>query len=647
MADNNYNIKIFKLHRIKFEELWSDAMTYIKQTYKSVQQVFTPASPFGQLLQVILHLGRMIFYYIEDSITGLNIRTAYRPDQIRGLAQLTGHTACRPIASRGAIRITYYGNKDSENIGGVCYIPNKTKITSRINGSTYTILFGADNAKITMQSGNYVDATIIAGQIKAQSATATGKPLQSYNFTERNYANPDEYFINVYVNNEPWDVVSSLIDLGYQQKGCVLRTGISGGVDIFFGNGAMGAIPQSGATILVEYAISDGGNTNINKDYANSDNFWEFQDEGYLMDGTPLNLNNNFEIKLLTDIIFGSSAEDIQLTQLLAPHTSRSYVLASEINYKYFFKRMNLFKKIEITQGTSNRTGLTVLNYAYQQASTQYQTMEDEYQKALKLYAEGSQELVMAKDMRDYAERMLNYTEQRLADSIYVDNTVYIYLVPDIKKRIPTSQNYFTCNKSSFQLSETECNNLLKMIDMSGQRIITVENKIVQPKQVFFAINVQAKIYDNFTYQDVYASGLNALSEYLINLDNRDTIPVSDIVSIFENQVNGIDSVKVEFVAAKDNAKVYMADVEGTDEFYGIDLNYGDIILTRTTYDATGSPIEIHDMTPVFRGGWIGTDNQNYQETQTSDVNLNCAFNLYIKEHVKNKKLSLDTTVID
>lgn len=74
------NLKIFSLNRIKFNELWADALKYIKRTYQATSQAFTPASPFGQLLQVILHMGRMILYYIEDSITGLNIRTAYRPD---------------------------------------------------------------------------------------------------------------------------------------------------------------------------------------------------------------------------------------------------------------------------------------------------------------------------------------------------------------------------------------------------------------------------------------------------------------------------------------------------------------------------------------------------------------------------------------
>lgn len=194
-----YDLKIFKLNRLKYEELWNDAIAWVKKTYNVSEQQFTMASPFAQLLSVILHLGRMIFYYIEDSITGLNIKTAYRPDQIRGLARLAGHNAGRAIAARGAVKIVYYDTGNQDLNGNVCFIPNRTKLLCAINGATYTVLFGADTAQITMTAGNYITATIIQGTVKYQAATSTGNKWQSYNFTERNYADIDEYFINVYV----------------------------------------------------------------------------------------------------------------------------------------------------------------------------------------------------------------------------------------------------------------------------------------------------------------------------------------------------------------------------------------------------------------------------------------------------------------
>ena len=139
----------------------------------------------------------MIFYYIEDSITGLNIRTAYRPDQVKGLAQLAGHDTARPIAARGACQIRYYDNGKYQLNGQVCYIPNKSTVVNKRNGLTYTVFFGADNGKITMNSGNVLEANLIQGEIKLQTATGSGDPLQSYNFAERNYQEVDQYYLNV------------------------------------------------------------------------------------------------------------------------------------------------------------------------------------------------------------------------------------------------------------------------------------------------------------------------------------------------------------------------------------------------------------------------------------------------------------------
>lgn len=646
--NDSSTIKIFKLNRLRFDELWNDAVSYIKTTYKAVGQAFTPAAPFGQLLQVILHLGRMIFYYIEDSITGLNIRTAYRPDQIRGLAALTGHVACRPISARGAITIKYAPNTaDSDIAGQICYIPNKVQLKSKINGSTYTVLFGADNAKITMQSMNYIDAVIVNGEIKIQKATGTGEPFQSYNFSERNYTQPDDFFVNVYVNNEAWPQVASLIDLGYQQKGCIVRTGVTGGIDVFFGNNAMGLCPPEGSIIMVEYLVSDGNSANISADYENTDDFWEFDGEGYLQDGTPVNLNNNFQVRLKTDVIFGTAAEDVNLTQLIAPHMSRSFVLATETNYKYFFRRMNMFSDISVIQGTSNRTGLTVLNLAHSQAEMAYQNALEVYNELLAQPIKNQEDINSAKDYLDYCQNTFEYTQRRLQSSIYVDNTVHIMLIPDIKKRITANQNYFTCPQSLFTLTGTEKANLLTLLDQSGQRCLTVENVIEDPKIARFAINVNARIFDNYSEADVYASGLAQLSDYLINWKKRDIIPVSDIVALFETKVPGIDSVQVQFIPDVKNADVYKSESYLEDDedkpYYGIDEDYGDIHLTRTIMDATGTIVEVNDIIPVFRGEFTAVTGDVYTDNQKYNSEVLCPFNFNKVATVKNKTLSLDT----
>ena len=628
-----YDLKIFKLNRLRYEELWNDALNWIKQTYNAANEQFTMASPFAQLLSVILHLGRMIFYYIEDAITGLNIKTAYRPDQIRGLARLTGHNPGRAIAARGSIKIVYYDRGDQELNGTVCFIPNKTKLLCTINGATYTILFGADSAQITMVAGNFIQATIIQGKMKYQQATATGEPLQSFNFAERNYADIDEYFINVYVNGLLWEKVDSLLDMGYLQQACIVKTGINGGIDLIFGNGRMGKIPEEGSTIFIEYLVTDGAGGNLPKDIINQEDFFEFVDSGFLRDGTEISLKDNFKVYCDTDVIFGSAQEDITLTQFIAPHASRSFVLANDLNYQYFFKRMNMFNTIEIIRGYSQKEANYMAHLNYDVYNTMYKTSFTEWQEAVSVYGETSNEAQeIYKDLQDVLNKR-NFAQQQIEDTNLADNTVYILLIPDISKRISAASNYFTCDESLFTLTPDEQNNLINLIDNSGQKIITVENKILQPKIVRFSVNASVKIWEGYNINSIYSSCLNALSNYLIYFKRRDIIPISDIVALFE-KIDGIDSVKVWFDADVENETVY-----AERGFYGID-EYGDIVLTRGFQDMNGNTKDVRDILPILRGGFTSPEGVVYSNIQSYE-SLS-GFNMSLVEYTTNNKLTLE-----
>lgn len=632
MATENPNNKIFNLSRIKYDELWADAIEWIKATYNTAKEKFTVASPFAQLLSVILHLGRMIFYYIEDSITGLNIKTAYRPDQIKGLAMLTGHDAGRAIAARGAVKLAYYStNGNDDYIGQVCYIPNKISLLNTINGLNYVLLFSADSAKITMKTGNYVTANIVQGTLKYQQATSNGLALQSFNFTERNHADIDQYYANVYVNGELWLAASSLLDLGYEQKGCVIRTGISDGIDIFFGNDDYGAIPDEGSTILFEYIVTEGGYSNMPKDYVNSDIYWQFKDVGYLSDGSEVNLNENFKITCETDIIFGTEAEDTALTQKIAPYSSRSMVLANEINYRYFLAKMNMFSIIEIFKGFKSLTNSSA-QAAYDTAYLEYTNANADYIEKVGLYGEKSQQTQEAYSLVLEKMEALNNAQSFIDDSEINDNTIYMLLIPDIKKRISSSVNYFTCDEDLFFLSEEEKENILNLIDLSGQKVLTIENRIIDPKIIRFAINADIKIFEGYDEETIYSDAIDAISNYLLNIQNKNIIPTSDIIALLE-KINGINSVKVTFAADVENQYIY-----GKSNYYGID-SFGDIILTREVTNNLGETIQIKDMFPLFRGGFTDINNINYNKTQ-SFTELS-GFNLNISEINENTTINI------
>ena len=79
----------------------------------------------------------MILYYIEDSITELNINTAIRTRSIKGLATLTGHNPSRGMGARGSVKFIY---NNSELNGDTIIIPNYTQILNLSNGLKYLII---------------------------------------------------------------------------------------------------------------------------------------------------------------------------------------------------------------------------------------------------------------------------------------------------------------------------------------------------------------------------------------------------------------------------------------------------------------------------------------------------------------------------
>lgn len=635
------DLKIFKLNRLKFEELYEDCQKYLQRVYNMTDDRFTESSAFGQLLSVILHLGRMILFFIEDSITSLKISSSYRPSDIKALAGLTGHNSARPVAARAAARIVYKetGNQDiSSQNPPTCYIPNKVVAMNALNGLQYVVLFNSDAASLSLVPGNYVPCYIIQGAIKTQMATGTGYPLQSYAFAERNYSECDEYFVNVYVNGELWPKVNSLLDLGFDQKGVIVKSnmvGTNGGISLFFGNGTYGAIPPSASTIICEYLSTDGIVGNISKEMCNSrEDAFQLTGTGYLAESSePVNLNENFSLQLTTDCIFGTESEDVNLTQQIAPHVSRSFVLANETNYKYFFARMNMFSTIEVIKGYATKEANSVARVLLEKTQNDYNAALRDWKDAIAQFGENSVEAThlyqKAKNLMDAVNKAAN----KVADTDMNDNTVYILLIPDITKRMSSAVNYFTCPENLFTLSSTEQANLIQMIEDSGQKIITMENRIIDPKKARFSINANVKIWEGYNKESVYANSLAVLSDYFITNTRKDMIPVSDITALLEG-VEGIDSVKVWFDADVNNQNVY-----GQTGFYGID-SFGDVVLTRNYTGSGGVNKQIRDILPLFRGGFTSPSGVEYSAIQSNEHSS--AFNLNVVSYTQNTKLSLD-----
>ena len=155
-------------------------------------------------------------------------------------------------------------------------------------------------------------------------------------------------------------------------------------------------------------------------------------------------------------------------------------------------------------------------------------------------------------------------------------------------------------------MSDDEKQGIVNLIEDSGQRVITVENRIIDPIYVKFAINIFIQMWSNYNFNSVKSSIISALSDYIINTTRRDRIPVSDIIKIVED-VDGVDSVSVYFDADVNNQNYF-----GTGN-YGID-EYGDIVLTRNLTDRLGNRIDVKDIQPMFRGDFTSKNGVYYED---------------------------------
>lgn len=478
------NLKFLSTSKIRASEIIADTKTYIGRLYGRLGDMFTTASPFSQILEVLSEISELLFFYVEDATVEQNILTAQHPESIYGLARLTGHDAFRGSSAIGEIAIRLNTSSANDISGDALIIPANTIIKSNSNGIPYTLRTNSDLFRIEKSNSNYIFIPIIQGVLESQTVTGTGLELQSFNIITKQ---TDHDNITVTVNGEKWEKFDSIYDMKANSKGYLIKTGISNGLDLYFGNGSFGMIPPTGSTIKIEYFISRGSTGNLNH---SKDLTFKFQSEGFDSMGNSHNLNDVLEFKCTVAPIMGADPEDLAMTKLIAPLASKSFVLATPDHYEYFLSRYGMFSYLDA-----------------------YNSTDDGY----------------------------------LDD----DNVIYLFMLPDTKRKLTKNQDYFSLPVDEFFFSQDEKNGIYNVLEKSGQQMVTTEVKIVDPIVKKFRIDVKVRYFENYSKPDLFNLIRSKISEYLMNITRRDRLPKSDLIAILES-IEGIDSVNIRFVSQKE-----------------------------------------------------------------------------------------------
>tara|TARA_B100000963_G_scaffold18567_2_gene14188 strand:+ start:2187 stop:4016 length:1830 start_codon:yes stop_codon:yes gene_type:complete len=476
-------LKFLSTLRTNAEQIKADARTYISRVYKRANTLFTEASPFAQIVNVMSELGELIMFYVEDSLVEQNIYTAQQPESIYGLSRLTGHDATRGFAATGEIEFRWKVGADLGKIAGTgLNIDGRAQLQCEQNGLKYTLLTPSDRYRLEKSSKSKVKTAMVQGEFEQQTFTGTGEPMQAYNVKVNKLT--DHSMVSVSVNGEKWTKHESMYDLLNNEKGFILKTGIAGGLDVYFGTGNFGAIPVAGSDIQVEYVKHSGALGNLAD---GQDLVFQWQAEGTDSNGDEFDLNEYLELTITSSPKMGADKENPEFTKLMAPLTSKSFVLATPDNYEYFLSRYGMFSYVDA-----------------------YNTTSDEY----------------------------------LDD----DNVIYIFAVPDVKRKLLASQDYFSIPQNEMFFDQNEYDKMSQVIQDSGQQMVTTEVVFVRPQIRKYSMDINIRYFEGYTKQEIFSEVRARVSDYLLNVTRRDKLPKSDIVYILE-EIEGIDAVNVRFIS--------------------------------------------------------------------------------------------------
>ena len=338
---------------ITFQNIKSEIESFLKNEHNKGNILFSPASPYGQILSVIENLHQLSFLYLKNTISQLDIVEPGSLNErvIKNTAILAGHIPGRAISATGTLQLSLKSNIDynKEIPGGRITIYNRTSIKNNTNGLEYAFNLGTDTVSHKITPNYQFFLPIIQGKWVLSSKTGYNQMLQTLSFAEPGLKQIENFNYEVIVQGEYWSVKKHIYEMIPDEKACVVRTGFNGGLDVIFGNGGFGAIPKLGANIRVSYLTTDGSAGNI---FRRTKNDWKIIGDVYDGNGDTIDLTKVFDINIYTDINFGADAEDLLFTKAILPIVSNNFVLALPQQYAYEIKKLGVFSHVNAYEKT-------------------------------------------------------------------------------------------------------------------------------------------------------------------------------------------------------------------------------------------------------------------------------------------------------
>ncbi len=347
-----------KFTQITFRNLRDEIQEFLRVTYNKADQLFSPSSPYGQILEVSEELFQLAFVYLQNSINQFDLSDVNSNNRkiVRSAAIFAGHNPTRNVSATGTLKLRLNASTDIEKDipGKRVTIFNKTLIKNKTNDLTYIMdLGGADKITYPVVEDTQFFINIIQGQWEITNFTGNGTINQTYAVEVPGSKEIENFNVQVEVNGTTWEIKKHLYDLLPGEESCVVKTGFNSGIMVVFGNGSFGLEPPIGSEIRISYITSDGSQGNI---FRRTTNDWQIIDDVLDGFGLTMDLTNSFDILIHTDINFGADTESTRFTRNLLPISSNNFILALPEQYAFAIKKLGVFSHVNAYQNDRDET---------------------------------------------------------------------------------------------------------------------------------------------------------------------------------------------------------------------------------------------------------------------------------------------------
>ena len=497
-------MRLFNIMATAFDNFDRSIQTFLSKTFNNLGLNYSHSQIFGVIFDGMKGIMQNIMFYIEDAFTEQNIYTATRKKSIYSLAKISGYEPYYGSAASGVVLGSLIINNGVT--ASKLVISNNTKLLNTVNGLTYTIDMGTDNYIVDVTKPLFKhEFKVVQGTYVTATYAAKGYQLETTHIDTA--ALYDKNYIEVRVNGKVFDQVSNIYDMTEQSQTYVVKTGYDNAFDIMFGNGTYGYSLNEGDNITVKYLSHAGSIGNVLS--TNTSNF-VFADMVYDAFGNRINPNDFITLTSTSSITGGTDADSLDFIKDMVGTNSRSLVLASEDNFRLFFKR---FSFIGYVNCWSEKNSMTVVATCLRNISNTVTDSDSYYalNNAALLLNDDEKQMIqetLDNSKRSFAGVTLKFQDpviRKYAVICYVKaNNVYNkqYISDSIKDTLAT---YFINLKEGTQFIGKS--NLITAILANNTNIVSIDIDIISE------LNEQA--YFNGYYNTYELKMINETYQYI------------------------------------------------------------------------------------------------------------------------------------